>query len=548
MILEDNTMANLSSAIPKSAKSRLSQRLSGGIYVVPQEYSTLLEQLRNGRIGCSENDLSEKNGREVSELLEGEMSKLSEAPSNLKDLRRAFWTRTREVARGRIKNKEPDLSPAEIRVAKLHESLWVEELRMTLELQGLRSRVDEIKPRGNGLFMLDISEMFDKFSHSLGQFLQRGVQVQISSDEATCLAFVQPGSDSGKLLVSSQDLEDMQGPYDIEFLPNRFPQWAMHRALDCERVRKVLGELRPEEESTRNGDTSSENSEGTSQNQHKQVEVVLPPSLNSVQSRALSTAIQSRSAFPLLVWGPPGTGKTTLAAFLVWHLVQANTKFQILVTAPSNTGADVLCAKLAKLGMDETRMLRLNALGRNVKTVPEEIQRYGSTTQRDGRSVFQIPQLSKLRSFRVIVTTCICASHIANTARREGAVGWFSHVIVDEAGEATEPETLVPMQLLSPTTSQIILFGDHFQLGPLVISSLARRISKLNESMLERLVNLRFQQAQAERDKSHEPRSGLNRDTLTICESKGLFFLTESFRSHPDIMEIYSKAGWACTK
>ena len=216
------------------------------------------------------------------------------------------------------------------------------------------------------------------------------------------------------------------------------------------------------------------------------------------------------------------------------------------MTAPSNTGADVLCAKPAKLGLDESRMLRLNALGRNVKTVPEEIQRYGSTTQRDGRTVFQIPQLSKLRSFRVIVTTCICASHIANTARKEGAAGWFSHVIVDEAGEATEPETLVPMQLLSPSAhTQIILFGDHFQLGPLVISSLARRIAKLNESMIERLVNLRFQAAKAKGwsdSKEDGHRQGLTRDTLTICESKGLFFLTESFRSHPDIMEIYSKA------
>ena len=234
----------------------------------------------------------------------------------------------------------------------------------------------------------------------------------------------------------------------------------------------------------------------------------------------------------------------------MWHLVQANLKFQLLVTAPSNTGADVLCAKLAKLGLDESRMLRLNALGRNVKTVPEEIQRYGSTTQRDGRSVFQIPQLSKLRSFRVVVTTCICASHIANTARKEGASGWFSHVIVDEAGEATEPETLVPMQLLSPSAhTQIILFGDHFQLGPLVISSLARRIAKLNESMIERLVNLRFQAAKAKgwsdedgHRQDRQDRQGLTRDTLTICESKGLFFLTESFRSHPDIMEIYSKA------
>eukprot|EP00434_Breviolum_minutum_P039276 symbB.v1.2.034873.t1/scaffold4340.1/size40954/4 len=555
IILEDGH------AMPSQSKAKnpiRKSKLAGGIYVMPQEYSVLLEQLRSGQIGSTELDAS---GEIIEKPLEASaLENLSENPESSdsqSDLRRRFWGRAGAIARQRIKSKLPDLSTAEARVARLHESLWVEELRMTLELQSLRSCVDEIKPLGNGLFILDISEMFDEISYSLAQFLQRGLQVQISSNDGqTCLAFVQPGSDSGKLVLSStESIEHMRGPYDIEFLPNRFPQRAMHRALDCERVKDVLTEVQGVAEDVEEtlavdtGDTT-----GPSGPNGRQAEVVLPPSLNSVQRRALVTAIESRNRFPLLVWGPPGTGKSTLAAFLVWHLVQENSQFQILVTAPSNTGADVLCGKLAKLGLDHSRMLRLNALGRNVKTVPEEIQSYGSTTQRDGRTVFQIPQLSKLRRFRVIVTTCICASHIANTVRKEGAVGWFTHAIVDEAGEATEPETLVPIQLLSHSgvanTSQIILFGDHFQLGPLVISSLASRIGKLNTSMIERLVNKRFQAAQTEKwrnfkdEAENRQRQGLNRDTLAVCESKGLFFLTESFRSHPDIMKIYSKAGY----
>ena len=325
MILEDNAIAKHG----KSAKLRKA-RLSGGIYVVPQEYSTLLEQLKSGKIGSTE-DVDEQTGQEVPDGVQTQQMQqiFEQKPQNSEqDLRRAFWAGAREVARKRIKNKEPDLSAAEVRVAKLHESLWVEELRMTLELQGLRSRVDEIKPRGNGLFTLDISEMYDEFSHSLGQFLQRGVQVQISNDQDTCLAFVQPGSDSGKLLVSSESLEDMRGPYEIEFLPNRFPQWAMHRALDCERVKKVLSEVQRSEEDAekdagrRDGSGQLGSTENTELKEHteptvcsarvdsnKQIEVVLPPSLNSVQRRALSAAIgRAGNPFPLLVWGPPGTG------------------------------------------------------------------------------------------------------------------------------------------------------------------------------------------------------------------------------------------------
>ena len=43
----------------------------------------------------------------------------------------------------------------------------------------------------------------------------------------------------------------------------------------------------------------------------------------------------------------------------------------------------------------------------------------------------------------------------------------FTHIFVDEAGEALEPETLIPIYLANPNTS-IVLAGDHLQLGPIV--------------------------------------------------------------------------------
>jgi len=140
------------------------------------------------------------------------------------------------------------------------------------------------------------------------------------------------------------------------------------------------------------------------------------------------------------------------------------------------------------------------------------------------------------------VTTCICASHLSNVLRKEGAQGgWFSHVVVDEAGEATEPETLVPLSLIRPSAAgRMILLGDHFQLGPLVVSSLAARVGGLDESMIERLANERFRAVRA-----NEGRDGLSRDALAECEGRGLFFLTESFRSHPAIMDIYSQVFYA---
>lgn len=473
-------------------------------YTLPEEYASLLERLRAGSVTPDTTD-------DTAGTTEGE-------DETEKQLRIRFRKGVKAVSRHRIKQTEPDLSPAELRVAKFHEGLWVEELEMLLELQHLQTSVEEIFSLGGMLYQLDITEVFDQFPHSLERFLQKASKIQITSrDGDACLAFVQPGSSSGKLLVSTPQLQIGRGPYDIAFLPNRFPSTAMHQALDSQRVRALLKEK-----------------DGEGAKDSKEAETNLPPSLNAVQRRALLMALESPSRLPMIIWGPPGTGKSTVAAFLVWCLVQKSPRFQILVTAPSNIGADVLCSKLAKLGLDGRRMLRLNAIGRNVRTVPADIKSYGRVVQAEGRSVFQIPSLEELRSFRVVVTTCICAFHITKLIGREGASGWFSHVIVDEAGEATEPETLVPMSVASPD-ALLCLLGDHFQLGPLVLSNWAARFSKLEASMIERLVNERFHAAKGT--------EGLSKDTLALCEEKGVFFLTESFRSHPDIMEIYSKAG-----
>ena len=54
--------------------------------------------------------------------------------------------------------------------------------------------------------------------------------------------------------------------------------------------------------------------------------------------------------------------------------------------------------------------------------------------------------------FRVVVATCISSGMLCSLAL---PVGHFTHVFVDEAGQATEPECLVPMMLLAGSSRQV---------------------------------------------------------------------------------------------
>ncbi len=78
----------------------------------------------------------------------------------------------------------------------------------------------------------------------------------------------------------------------------------------------------------------------------------------------------------------------------------------------------------------------------------------------------------------VVTCTCIGAGDPRLSKMR------FSSVLVDEAMQATEPECMVPAVM---GAKQLVLVGDHCQLGPVVICKRADR-GGLSQSLFERLV------------------------------------------------------------
>jgi regulator of nonsense transcripts 1 len=85
-----------------------------------------------------------------------------------------------------------------------------------------------------------------------------------------------------------------------------------------------------------------------------------------------------------------------------------------------------------------------------------------------------------LRNADVICTTCVSAFDQRLKSYK------FKQVLIDEATQATEPETLIP---ILKGAKHVILVGDHCQLGPVIMCKKAAKAG-LNQSLFERLICL----------------------------------------------------------
>jgi helicase MOV-10 len=71
--------------------------------------------------------------------------------------------------------------------------------------------------------------------------------------------------------------------------------------------------------------------------------------------------------------------------------------------------------------------------------------------------------MARMKRFKVITATCISTSIISGIGMHRGH---FTHIFVDEAGQATEPEALVPIRMMADKATNVVLSGDPKQLGP----------------------------------------------------------------------------------
>jgi len=176
----------------------------------------------------------------------------------------------------------------------------------------------------------------------------------------------------------------------------------------------------------------------------------------------------------------PGTGKTVTIVEAIKQILRRNPSARVLACAPSNSAADVLALRLAELLKPDT-LFRFYAPSRERGAVPRDLLQYTFT---NANGSFSHPPLTTVKTFRVIVCTCISAAFTLGIGVQRGH---FSHVFIDEAAQATESEAMVVVKNTALGSTKLILSGDPKQLRPIVHSAIANELG-LSISYMERLM------------------------------------------------------------
>ena len=171
---------------------------------------------------------------------------------------------------------------------------------------------------------------------------------------------------------------------------------------------------------------------------------------------------------------------------------------------PSNAVVDQLAEKIEKTGLKAVRIVARIARTRQLGGGTLSVALSSSKNSREGEK-WSTREIAKVERFhrRVIArrreryykalkkiendiiqnADVVCVTAVGAGDRRLEKYR-FRQVLFDESTQATEPETLIPIIM---GAKQVVMVGDHCQLGPVVTCRSASRAG-LSQSLFERLI------------------------------------------------------------
>uniref|UniRef100_A0A4W3ISV0 Helicase with zinc finger 2 n=1 Tax=Callorhinchus milii TaxID=7868 RepID=A0A4W3ISV0_CALMI len=243
------------------------------------------------------------------------------------------------------------------------------------------------------------------------------------------------------------------------------------------------------------------------------------PICNQKQRAAMSyiagQTFGEKPAAPLLIYGPFGTGKTfTLATSAMEILKKPGTK--VLLCTDTNSAADLYVKEYFDQyvcsGHPEGRPLRIKYIKQNPSHTDPKTKQYCLISD----NAFYYPDRSLLDKYQIVITTCTEAKLFQELKL---PLGYFTHILIDEAAQMLECDALIPLALADATT-RIVLAGDHMQATPKLFSVESSQVA--DHTLLNRL----FQYYQKEK---HEK------------ATKSRIIFRENYRSVKEIIDFVSK-------
>ncbi|KAF5380175.1 hypothetical protein D9615_006214 [Tricholomella constricta] len=202
-----------------------------------------------------------------------------------------------------------------------------------------------------------------------------------------------------------------------------------------------------------------------------EINVVSDPSSSFTSSRlneSQITAVSSSMARLSLIWGPPGTGKTTVVVDILRDILRRSSGGEppkVLMTASTHNAVDNVLERFVALNAKEELLPEEHILrvATDQSKVNEDLKHY-TVDARVGGDTNENNRLAKKAQERVkaaVLVFTTCAGAGLGTLRKVD----FDIAIIDEASQITEPCALIP---LVKGVKRGILVGDHVQLRPIV--------------------------------------------------------------------------------
>ncbi len=184
-------------------------------------------------------------------------------------------------------------------------------------------------------------------------------------------------------------------------------------------------------------------------------EVVTPAELTSEQQDIFRKALSAEDYF--LLWGPPGTGKTSMMLkHLVGYLLD-NTEENILLLAYTNRAVDEICESIESIRQDIRRhYLRIGSRYSTAQRFQQQLLEAKIEKVSSRKELMEV--IGKHRIFVATVASMASKSELLQLKH-------FHRVIIDEASQVLEPMLVG----LLPHFERFILIGDHKQLPAVVV-------------------------------------------------------------------------------